>query len=128
MHSEIVNYREEGLGVILFCFLTILCTFQNLIFLHYNFAGRFDVLIRKLQCKACAFIIQSLDLETVLKNGYWPGSTINIGCIYDIELLEFWYLQHVYQPKCSESSFLKVLSQLSSQNARVSNMLYCDGL
>ena len=79
------------------------------------------MLVRKVECVACGFVVTSLELEAVVRNGYWPGSTVNINCIYDIELLDFWNLQQSFQPKCSETGFLKVLSQLSTQNARVSS-------
>ena len=79
------------------------------------------MLVRKVECVACGFVVTSLDLEAVVRNGYWPGSTFNINCIYDIELLDFWNLQQSFQPKCSETGVFKIPSQMSSQNAKVSN-------
>lgn len=81
--------------------------------------GRFDVLIQKTRCRNCDYTHDSLDLECVIKNGYWPGSVINISTIYDCKLLKFWSVLHTAQPRCSESGFLRVLCDISKSNARV---------
>eukprot|EP00795_Rhopilema_esculentum_P013875 gene13875-4826_t len=80
--------------------------------------GRLDVIVQPVECKFCGFVQTYLDIQTVMRNGYWPGSTININCMYAVELLDFWNLQQSHQSKCSETGFLQVLSQLSRDNAR----------
>lgn len=102
-----------------------ICDSENVWKVIACLSGRFDVLVQKIRCCNCSKTIDSLDINTVIQNGYWPSSLVNISCIYDVELLHFWGLLQKIQPRCSEASFLKTLSQISEKNARVKYSIGC---
>ena len=87
-------------------------------------AGRFDVIVPQVICQNCFSCIKALSLQTVIENGYWPGSLEMISTIFSVELLEFWSRLQKAQPSTAESAFIKVLEESSEYYNRVCKSIY----
>ena len=87
-------------------------------------SGRFGVIIPQVICQNCFSCIKALSLQTVIENGYWPGSLEMISTIFSVALLEFWSRLQKAQPSTAESAFIRVLEESSEYYNRVCKFVY----
>ena len=85
----------------------------------YLVSGRFDLDWPVYACQSCNTKV-SIDMDAILKAGYWPGSSNQLNYLFDSNLFRMWDRIQKRLPGSSENSFIKVLADISSSNGSVS--------
>lgn len=72
------------------------------------------------QCIDCSVKLPfKLDLESVIKMGFWPGTPSNFCHLFDRDLLLYWDMAQKRMPGVSERSFITSLEDFSLAKGRV---------
>ena len=72
------------------------------------------------QCIDCSVKLPfKLDLESVIKMGFWPGTPSNFCHLFDRDLLVYWDMAQKRMPGVSERSFITSLEDFSFAKGRV---------
>ena len=72
------------------------------------------------QCIDCSVKLPfNLDLENVIKMGFWPGTPSNFCHLFDRDLLLYWDMAQKRMPGVSERSFITSLEDFSLAKGRV---------
>lgn len=64
-----------------------------------------------------------IDIEAVIKMGFWPGTPTNMCHLFARDLLDYWDMAQKGMPGVSERSFITSLEDFSSAKGRV--RLFC---
>ena len=90
-------------------------------FIPVYLSGRFDLeTVSHYQCVDCPVTLPfKLDIEAVIKMGFWPGTPTNMCHLFARDLLDYWDMAQKAMPGVSERSFITSLEDFSSAKGRV---------
>lgn len=91
--------------------------FTTYLFSFEIFAGRYDVFLPVMNCRAC-LASWTPEVVDLLFSGYWPG-TVEFQTIYKVDLFTSFEDLKITAPGLSRQAFVKMLQQRSQQFGRV---------
>lgn len=87
--------------------LTLRC--ENYFFLNICFKGRKHIPRSEVICQSCHHAASEMEIQSIIENGFWPGSTNRICQIYSTDLLKWIDCFLKNMPGSSLSSIAKAI-------------------